>query len=64
MNKQEVQALIQNYADTIIDVGDRIWEYAETAFTEYKSVEIVAKCTSRRTSPLFGGNGCFSGFDC
>ena len=41
MNKKQAQEYICSRAATIIDVGDRIWEYAETAFTEYKSVEKI-----------------------
>ena len=41
MNKQQVQAYIRSQEATILDVNDRLWEYAETAFTEYKSVDKI-----------------------
>ena len=41
MNKQEAQNYVRICENIITDVGDRIWEYAETAFTEFKSVEKI-----------------------
>ena len=39
MDKKQAQEYIKSQQDIIIDMNDRIWEYAETAFTEYKSAE-------------------------
>ena len=39
MNKKQAQEYINSQKDIIIDMNDRVWEYAETAFTEYKSAE-------------------------
>lgn len=39
MDKKQVHAYIRSRAQTIIDVNDSLWEYAETAFIEYKSVD-------------------------
>lgn len=39
MNKKEAVAIIDQKQDLLVDVNDSIWEYAETAFTEFKSAE-------------------------
>ncbi|MBQ2865573.1 MAG: amidohydrolase [Clostridia bacterium] len=39
MDKKQAQKYIKSQKDVIIDINDRVWEYAETAFTEFKSAE-------------------------
>lgn len=39
MNKQELLNYVDGLRETIIDISDRIWEYAETAFQEFRSME-------------------------
>ncbi|MBQ6797817.1 MAG: amidohydrolase [Oscillospiraceae bacterium] len=41
MNKQQIFDYIESKKDCIIHVNDRIWEYAETAFVEYRSVDLL-----------------------
>ena len=43
MNKQQAQACVRSMEQVITDVGDRLWEYAETAFTEFKSVDKICQ---------------------
>ena len=39
MDKKQMREYITGNRDIIIDMNDRIWEYAETAFAEYKSAD-------------------------
>ena len=41
MDKQQVFDYIESKRDVVIHANDRIWEYAETAFVEFKSVELL-----------------------
>ncbi len=43
MNKLEALGAIDAKKDLIINANDRIWEYAETAFTEFKSMTILCE---------------------
>ena len=43
MTKQEVYQYIEENRDVVINANDRIWEYAETAFAEFQSAELL--CT-------------------
>lgn len=43
MGKQRLDEIINTNSDLFISVSDRIWEYAETRFQEYKSAELL--CT-------------------
>lgn len=40
MNKQQVLEYIDSLQEKITDISDRIWEYAEMAFQEHRSVEL------------------------
>ena len=39
MDKKQVNQYIISKTDVITDMNDRLWEYAETAFNEYKSAD-------------------------
>ena len=41
MNKHAISAFIDDNSALLTDVTDKIWEYAETAFEEFKSVELL-----------------------
>ena len=41
MNKQQAQAYIRQQEQTIVGVGDYLWENPETAFSEFKAVEKI-----------------------
>ena len=41
MDKKQMMEYIDQRRDVIVDVNDRIWEYAETAFVEYRSVDLL-----------------------
>ena len=43
MNKQEMFQLIDSRKNLFIDISDRIWDYAETAFEEFKSAECLCE---------------------
>lgn len=43
MSKKDALASIEKKKASIINVNDRIWEFAETAFTEFKSMEILCQ---------------------
>lgn len=41
MNKAGIAACVDNNSAVLIDIADKIWEYAETAFEEYASVKLL-----------------------
>lgn len=41
--KDEISKLVEGKKDLFIDVSDKIWEFAETRFQEYKSSELLCK---------------------
>ncbi len=43
MDKQKLYDLIEAKKDLIIDVSDKIWEYAELSLLEFKSTELYVK---------------------
>ncbi len=43
MSKQIINNAIDSKKDLILNINDRIWEYAETAFKEFKSTELFVK---------------------
>lgn len=42
-DKMRLIEIIEKKKDIFIDVNDKIWEYAETRFEEYKSAELLCK---------------------
>ncbi|MGF9976968.1 M20 family metallopeptidase [Viridibacillus arvi] len=42
-NRQRISELIENKREKLIDVSDRIWDYAETRFEEFQSAELLCK---------------------
>jgi len=57
MNKQQALEIVEQRKDTILDVNDRIWEYAETAFMEFKSVEKLCSVLSQEGFSVDQGVG-------
>lgn len=43
VNKNRILKIIDDNKDMFIDVSDRIWEYAETRFEEFKSAKLLCK---------------------
>lgn len=43
-----IRESVAKHAAKILDANDRIWDYAELAFHERKSAELLAGCWRRR----------------
>jgi aminobenzoyl-glutamate utilization protein B len=43
MNRQRIAEIIDQKSDLFIQVSDRIWEFAETRFEEFRSAELLCK---------------------
>lgn len=41
MNKSDIPQFVEEQKQDLIDLADRIWEYAETAFEEYRSADLL-----------------------
>ncbi len=43
MSKKDILNVIDKKKDVILNVNDRVWEFAETAFAEFKSMEVICQ---------------------
>jgi aminobenzoyl-glutamate utilization protein B len=48
MNRLEMTGFIEQNAGVMTDVSDKIWDYAETAFEEFKSVALLKEILAER----------------
>lgn len=51
-NLELIRESVAKHAANILDANDRIWDYAELAFHEHKSAELLASCWRPRASPF------------
>ena len=57
MRKAELGSFIEKKRDAFIELSDRIWEFAETAFVEFQSVDLLCEALEKEGFSVERGTG-------
>ncbi|NLD96557.1 MAG: amidohydrolase, partial [Synergistaceae bacterium] len=47
MKKQEIGSFIEKKRDVFIELSDKIWAFAETAFVEFQSADLLCEALEK-----------------
>jgi len=57
MKKQEIGSFIEKKRDVFIELSDKIWAFAETAFVEFQSADLLCEALEKEGFSVERGTG-------